>query len=309
MHVAELFAANLCSRYAAAMSAPSPTQTPSRLRSLARFNLRALLVLITLAAGGFAWFGQWQAAKLREEQARQWLLDHGCTVGQFNGWEIEKRKWWVRGLSLVVPEHCLYTVQSVYFERKADDDMLPCLFDLPHLQTVDLRESRVTDAGLVYLRRLSDVRTLNIEDTAIGDAGFAHLAKNRRIEYLWLGDTRITPASLPQILQNRGLTHLSLDGMELADNDAARLVELQKLEVLALRGTKVTSSVVPTLQKLHQLKHLYLRGTAVDDSAVPELLKLDLQTLDIRFTQIGAEGQRALKKHVQYCETDALIQP
>lgn len=84
---------------------------------------------------------------------------------------------------------------------------------------------------------------------------------------------------------------------------------LPRLEVLALRGTKVTSNVVPSLQKLPQLKHLYLMGTAVDDFAVPGLLKLRLQSLDIRFTQISAAGQRALKKHVQYCETDALIQP
>jgi hypothetical protein len=284
------------------MSAPSRSQTPTTFRQWPRFSLRGLLVLITLAAGGFAWFGQWQAAKLREEQAGQWILHHGGTVGEFNGWEIERREWWVRGLAIVVPRHCLYTVQSVYLERKADDTMLPHLFDLPHLQTVDLRESRITDAGMVHLRRLSDLRTLNLEDTANGDAGFAQLSKNRRIEYLWLGDTKLTPASLPQILQNRGLTHLALDGMELADDDAARLGELQKLEVLALRGTKVTSSVVPALQKLPQLKHLYLRGTAVDDSAVPELLKLRLQSLDIRFTQISREGHAKLRQSVQYLE-------
>lgn len=291
------------------MSAKPSSHTPTPVRTRPRFSLRALLILLTLAAVGFAWFGQWQAAKLQEENARQYILNHGGSVAQFNGWEIERREWWVRGLSLVVPRHCLYTVKSVYLERYADDSMLSHLYDLPHLQELDLRASRITDAGMVHLRRMTDVRTLNLENTAIGDAGFAQLSKNCRIEYLWLGDTRLTTASLPQILQNRGLTHLSLDGMELANDDAARLAELPKLEVLALRGTKVTSNVVHSLQKLPQLKHLYLMGTAVDDAAVPELLKLRLQSLDIRFTQISEEGQRALEKHVQYCEGDSLIRP
>jgi hypothetical protein len=284
------------------MSASSTSQARVAFRTWPRFSLRVLLVLITLAAGGFAWFGQWQAAKRREEQARQWILDHGGSVGQSNGWEIERREWWARGLSLFVPRHCLYTVNSVYFEGKADDATLQYLFDMPHLQAVDLRESRITDAGLIHLRRLSDVRTLSLENTSIGDAGFAHLAKNRRIECLWLGDTRLTRACLPQILQNRGMTHLSLNGLPITDADVSRLVELPRLEVLALSKTQITSQAVVSLRQLPRLKHLYLMRTAVDDSAIPALEQLQLQSLDIRFTKISRDGQARLKETVQYLE-------
>ena len=285
------------------MSAAPEPSLPSKPRNWPRFSLRVLLLLLTLSAGGFAWFGQWNAAKQREERARQWILNHGGSVGQFNGWEIERREWWIRGLSLVVPRECLYTVQSVYF-HKADDAMLPCLLDLPHTQTLDLRESRVTDAGLVYARLLSDLRTLSLEGLRISDEGLQHLAKNRRIERLWLGDTQLTATSLPIVLQNRGLTHLSLDGWPISDAEVAKLVELRDLEVLALRETQITSQAVASLRQLPKLKHLYLIRTAVDDAALPDLMQMRLQTLDIRFTQISIEGQRALKKHVQYCETD-----
>src|SRR5688500_10561911 len=102
-----------------------------------RFSLRGLLVTISLAAIGLATLSNWIAAKHREERARQWMLTHGGGVGQFTDREIRWREWWVRGLSLVLPRDCLYTVESVSLD-KADDSKLAHFVDLPYIREVNV---------------------------------------------------------------------------------------------------------------------------------------------------------------------------
>ena len=53
--------------------------------------------------------------------------------------------------------------------------------------------TRVTDAGLVHLRRLTDLRKLSVFDTAVGDAGLEHLAALPVLETVLTGRSKVTP--------------------------------------------------------------------------------------------------------------------
>lgn len=265
-----------------------------------RYNLRVLFVCFTLAAVGLSLLSNWIAAKHREERAREWMLNHGAIVAQFNNRDPQWREWWVRWLSLVLPRDCFYSVKSVSC-RYADDDNLVPFADLPHVREISLEGCHITDEGLAHLRHL-ELEFVELSETQISDAGLAHLQRNRQVTQFWLKQTRITDASLPFIARNRKLTHLDLGKTAVSDAGVQLLAGLPELEVLGIHGTQVTPKCLSTLQQLPKLKYLYLMRTEMDDSVIPALGQLtNLRQLDLRYTKITPEGCEKLRTALPSC--------
>jgi hypothetical protein len=218
---------------------PAP---PKRRGGLLRFSLRSLLVVVTLLAVGLAGFWHWREAKRREEAAANWLLDHGASVGWFDGRPMSERPLWVQRVGLVLPEECLRTVYYVDFPEDTTDAELQILRDLPNLTQVNVNEAAsITPAGLVLLAELPRLEVLYLKKTSAGDEGLAHARNLHGLKEIWVEYTGITDASIPWIASNPGLTHLDLDGAHITDQSAPLLARLQNLEVLALRDTQITS--------------------------------------------------------------------
>ena len=68
--------------------------------------------------------------------------------------------------------------------------------------TVDLRNTPITDAGLVHLKGLAGLQTLAFNDTQITDVGIVHLKGLTSLQSLSLRGTQIT---------DTGLVHLQGD--------------------------------------------------------------------------------------------------
>jgi hypothetical protein len=128
------------------------------------------------------------------------------------------------------------------------------------LQTLDLRDAPVTDAGLEHLRGLAELEKLCFWVT---DAGLEHLRGLPRLRELDLGGTKVTDA---------GLEHLK---------------ELRQLEKLDLYDTGITDAGLEHLKGLQQLQELGLSGTEVSDAGLEHLKGLRLlRTLDLSFTNV-----------------------
>ena len=90
---------------------------------------------------------------------------------------------------------------------------------------VNLRDTQVTDAGLVHLKELTaKLQFLNLSDTGVTDAGLVHLKGLTSLQSLHLGGTEVTDVGLEHL---KGLT---------------------SLKTLDLRKTKVTTAGVEDLQ-------------------------------------------------------------
>lgn len=108
-------------------------------------------------------------------------------------------------------------------------------------------DDRVTDAGLVHLRSLTELRELQLDGTSVTNAGLTHLEKLPNLRILYLDGTNVTDA---------GLVHLK---------------ELPKLQTLGLSSTKVTDSGLAKLRELPKLKWLNIAETRVTDDGVKKL--------------------------------------
>ena len=68
-------------------------------------------------------------------------------------------------------------LEANYSWSKVTSRGLARLRSLPHLQSLDLSETRVSDEALKHVSRLSDLRTLNISNTRITPQGLKHLQR------------------------------------------------------------------------------------------------------------------------------------
>lgn len=142
------------------------------------------------------------------------------------------------------------------FVAASDDDLI-CLHALHNLKHLDLRRTRITDAGLRHLVGLSELEELRLSNTAITDRGLAYLAELPGLRRLWLDDEeyeaecqgaesdhlrrykpRISDAGLECLEQFKQLEFIDLTGSH--PSDAAR----QKLAV-ALPGCEIRWTTGP----------------------------------------------------------------
>jgi DNA-binding beta-propeller fold protein YncE len=200
------------------------------------------------------------------------------------------------------------------------DSVLAVLQDLPRLKQLQMGHSKVSNAGLRYLRGLNSLESLSLIKTGIGDEGLKHLeglpnlkslnlhmtlvtdagmrslAKLPSLAQLDLENAAITDAGLAQLAGPTQMKRLLLSHTKISDAGLAHLAGLVNLEELGLGQTAISNTGLVHLQGLKKLKELDLEGTAVTDGALASLAGLSqLETLNLRNTSVTTQGLRQLK--------------
>ncbi|MFP6613292.1 MAG: leucine-rich repeat domain-containing protein [Pirellulales bacterium] len=154
---------------------------------------------------------------------------------------------------------------------KVTDAGLVHLKRLTSLKILDLSNTKVTDAGLVHLKGLTKLEKLSLNDTKVTDAGLEHLKGLTKLESLSLWDTKVTDAGLEHLKGMTELKKLSLLNTKITDAGLVHLKGLTNLEVLNLTRTKITDAGLVHLKGLTGLLFLYLNRTKVTDAGVNKL--------------------------------------
>lgn len=89
-----------------------------------------------------------------------------------------------------------YEIEDAQLARFAD-----VLQAFPRLTTLQLKSTKITDAGLEHLKRLNQLRSLTVEDSAITDNGLAALKDLTRLEELTLKGGQVTDAGVAALQQ------------------------------------------------------------------------------------------------------------
>jgi len=139
--------------------------------------------------------------------------------------------------------------------------------------SVDLHQTRVTDADLEPLQILKDLRLLNLYGAHISDAGLRYVGLLTSLQTLYLNDTPITDAGLQQLQLLTKLQELGLSDTRVTDTGLPYLKSLVNLHDLALSGPQITDRGLMQLKDVKNLKHLLLKRTSVTAAGVQELRK------------------------------------
>jgi thiol-disulfide isomerase/thioredoxin/Leucine-rich repeat (LRR) protein len=195
------------------------------------------------------------------------------------------------------------------------DETLKVLAGLPALETIRLRDSKVTGAGLAVLGPLKSLSHLGLAGTKIGDAGLASLNQLPALVSLDLGvyntGAGVTDEGLKTIGEMVQLKRLNLSGNKITDAGLVHLQKLARLDNLALDNTGITEAGLANLEPLQALENLRLyTGHPVTDVGAAYLAKLkSLRRLteNLRLTDVGLALLATLPKLEELSLTDSTI--
>ena len=264
---------------------------PKPKRRWLRFNLRTLLIVLTVFCVWLGWY------LLRVEQQRdavRWVAEDGGTVRYDYDFDLDDEsiddgkpsvpKWLLDmlgvdyfstvtfvGISMelsdVTPLATLKSLRFLYLSNTQVSDVTP-LTGLTNLEQLLLGKTQVTD--VTPLAGLTNLEYLDLSDTQVSDV--TALAGLSNLKYLWLKETLVS--------------------------DVTPLAGLTNLEQLVLRGTQV-SDVTP-LAGLTNLKYLYLSNTQISD-VTPLTGLTNLEQLLLDGTQVSDEDYERLKQALPSC--------
>jgi len=138
---------------------------------------------------------------------------------------------------------------------------------------VRLNDTDVTDEDLEWLKGLRYVDSVELRNTNITDVGVRHMAQISALIQLGLESTKITDEGLASL---DGLSHLrglSLANTKITDGGVSHLERLVDLNTLNLEGDKITDACIPFVAGLPKLSFLYLKGTEITEDGVKSLQK------------------------------------
>jgi serine/threonine protein kinase len=108
---------------------------------------------------------------------------------------------------------------------KLKDGNLDELAGLQQLESVDLHDTGLIDAGLADLSSSPAIATLSLANTAVTDAGLSHLTSFVKLQKLDLGGlTKVTDAAVTTLASLTSLKQLSVGGSGLTPAGVAKLI-------------------------------------------------------------------------------------
>jgi hypothetical protein len=191
---------------------------------------------------------------------------------------------------------------------------------LAEAEKLDLRGSRVTDAGLVHLAKATKLKQLWLDNCLVTDAGLVHLKTLKNLESLRLNGTRVTDKGLANLkgmaklksltlshtsITDAGMVHLAglttltdlgLDSTQISNTGMVHLNKLTNLERLSLGNSLLTDVGLIELKGLTKLERLILRGRDVTDAWLVQLMvQKNLKWLGLGRTRVTSSGVAELE--------------
>lgn len=126
---------------------------------------------------------------------------------------------------------------------------------MPKLRSLDLSSTEITDVGCAVLASMP-LDSLNLSSTAITGEGLANLAESKTLRQLFLDDTKIGDSI--KAVNPLPLIWLSVKHTDFGDKQLASLT-LPKLEQITLDDTKISDAGLLTMPDRKLLKTVWVR--------------------------------------------------
>ncbi len=164
----------------------------------------------------------------------------------------------------------LPALRSLQIHRgpRIGDNGVGYLSECTGLRELYLKETAVTDRGLLAIRKLPEIWGLILDDTAVSDEGCASLVEMQRLFLLSLNRTRVVGHGLASLRDNENL-NVYLDGTPATDEGVIALAgRLSNITLISLNQTNVGDRAARALSKLPRLNDARLSHTKLTDDGL-----------------------------------------
>lgn len=180
------------------------------------------------------------------------------------------------------------------FETKVTSAGLAFLKDTPQpLKELTIEQSDVTDDGLMTIGQIGSLESIRLlECDKITDEGISHLRLLANLKKLLLNKNKLlTSGVMAHLRAMKHLTRIELDAMLLEPEDLYALQGLDCLEAVSFAKTNVTDDGINYLVPLKSLKQLNLQDTKITDGSLALLGEMkQLTSLEFGKTKITDGG-------------------
>lgn len=145
------------------------------------------------------------------------------------------------------------------------------LGSLTHLETLQIRATKVTPTGAANLHRLTKLSELGLSDDVDSERMLRHLAELTWLESLWFGRSLIHDVHLERLENLTKLRNLDLSRTHIEGHGLISLRGMAELRDLSLRFTPLTDVALPHLLELRNLEYLRVDDTFLSPDAAKVL--------------------------------------
>lgn len=173
------------------------------------------------------------------------------------------------------------------------------------VNSVDLRDSRITRATIRRLASYDQLLQLNLSRSAINDSDMDGIGDHSELLTLAMNDCAVGGDTLKRFAGCRKLATLKLARTRIDDEALTNLARFRNLQEVDLSETAVTDQGVEFLSAVKSLTELRLSGTQISDAGLKRLGGLKrLRSLDLSYTTVGDEGVKTLSGLLRLCRVD-----
>jgi eukaryotic-like serine/threonine-protein kinase len=158
--------------------------------------------------------------------------------------------------------------------------------DCKDLRCLDLSHTKVTDKGLAPFKDCKNLTELYVVDTQLSDVGLVHFRDCKALTHVNLAGTKVSGVGLAHFKDCKKLTHLHLDRTQVGDAGLAHFKDCNNLTSLNLNHTRVSDAGLIHFKDCRDLTNLYLHWTKVSDAGLAHLKGMPLMVLWIDHTDI-----------------------
>jgi hypothetical protein len=155
---------------------------------------------------------------------------------------------------------------SLHWNENITNASMVYLKKMNSLKMLDIKHSKVTDEGLAHLAQLESLENLTLPDEGVTDAGFEHIAKLHNLKYLWAGSSSSSPLtdkSLSYISTLGNLEELNIGGNGFSDEGMKHIAKLTNLKSLSIfMANQLTNKGLAELSGLKSLTNFMLGENA-----------------------------------------------
>jgi len=163
------------------------------------------------------------------------------------------------------------------------------------LESLDLRMTDVTNAGLQHLVQLDSLSHVHLPEQ-IDDDGLVILSQMNSLRSLDIGSSFITDVGLRRLLKMTQLESLRFNATYVPTQELLRLNELPNLVSIGMIFNDVDERILETLKSLEHLTELHCAFTGIGDDAIAHISEMRrLKSVNLAGTKITDAGMVHLR--------------
>jgi hypothetical protein len=238
-----------------------------------QMSVRSLLLVISVTAIFFAWFGWRLRLGHQRDAAVEKIVRAGGDVAyssQFDGHYSRHTAstFTPSAMSALLERLCgTDPFRRLMAIRISDPKSVRLIseYKLTGVEILALRDSEVSDADTVHVRDCKRLKVLTLDNTPVSDRSIDNILECRQLEQLYLRNTKVTEEGIKKLARLPRLDSLDISGTPVARSGLKVVATLPSVSLLSFDDPALTTEELRNLRNAPSLRHLWLEDqTAVN---------------------------------------------